>query len=498
MKPQDVGRAVSGHPRSVAFFGGVLSVAAFAPFDLFFIPLISLSLLFHIWLGQTRCMAARGAWLFGVGFLGFGVSWLYISIDQFGNVGTPLAIAATVLFVLFVALFYALAGALAGVVGKGREIKLLLVFPAAWVLAEWLRGWVLTGFPWLVLGYSQIDSPLGGYAPLIGVYGVSWLLALSAALLVSAAGGRRVVSIVGIALIWLGGWLLSSQSWTTPTGERLKVALVQANIPQYMKWDPAMRLPTIQLYSRLTRENLDVDLVIWPETAVPDFLHRLDDSFVTPFAEELSVADIGLLTGVPVLDSKTGQYYNAAVVAGEPDQQYFKRHLVPFGEFLPFKPWLGPLLDFMEIPMSDFSVGQTGRPLVRLRGQPVGVSICYEDAFGEEVREALPEAAYLVNLSNDAWFGDSLAPHQHLQIARMRSLETGRPMLRATNTGISAVIDAKGQLSAVSDAFEEIVLRGEIQPMSGSTPFVRFGNLPVLLLVLVALLAGFVLQRRGS
>jgi apolipoprotein N-acyltransferase len=297
-------------------------------------------------------------------------------------------------------------------------------------------------------------------------------------------------------LVWIGGGLLQLQHWTRPVGDPLAVSLVQANIPQSMKWEPAMRLPSLKKYAQLTRAHWESDLVIWPETAVPDFLHRVEEDFLQPLAEEAARHDTRLLVGVPMLDQETGRYYNGAWVAGRPGDVYYKRHLVPFGEFLPFEALLRPLLAFMEIPMSDFAAGRERRPIVHVGGTPVGVSICYEDAFGEEVMQALPEAAYLVNLSNDAWFGDSLAPHQHLQIARMRALETGRPLLRATNTGISALIGPRGEIIAATGAFEEVVLSGRIQPMAGATPFVRTGNGLAVGLMLAALGLALLLGRR--
>ncbi len=485
-------------PGLTALLAGVASVAAFAPFGLYLLPVFTLALLFYLWVDRSPAHAFRLGWLFGVGMLGAGVSWLHVSIDQFGNVGAGLAALATLLFVLLVAVFFGLAGALSRLAGGGSAVQALLVLPASWIVAEWLRGHLLSGFPWLSMGYSQVDSPLAGLAPVLGVYGVGLVLALSAGLLLLAVTSGRSASgrlrpLGALAALWVLGAALARVEWGAPDGAPLRVSLVQANIAQASKWDPAMRLPTLQTYARMSRQRSDVDLIVWPETAVPDFLHRVEASFLRPFADDLAASGTALLVGVPVLDLDTWRYYNAAVVAGSgpsPDSRYEKRHLVPFGEFMPLRRWLGPLLDFMEIPMSDFAAGGAARPLVRIGSHRVGLSICYEDAFGAEVREALPDAAYLVNLSNDAWFGDSLAPRQHLQIARMRALETGRPLLRATNTGISALIGAKGELLKVSEAFRAEVVTGTVQPMQGATPFVRFGDLPVLASALVCLLPG--------
>jgi apolipoprotein N-acyltransferase len=287
-------------------------------------------------------------------------------------------------------------------------------------------------------------------------------------------------------------------TWTQPLGEPFKVSLAQANIPQSLKWDKSMRQMSIDRYLRLTRAHWDSRLVIWPETAVPAFMHQVWDSVLEPLGEEARGQGSEVLLGIAALDQDTRQYYNAALVPGT-DELYFKRHLVPFGEFMPLKPLLGPLLAFMEIPMSDFSAGTSEvPPLVRVANHWAGLSICYEDVFGDEVLAALPDAAFLVNLSNDGWFGDSLAPRQHLQIARLRALETGRPLLRATNTGISALIGPQGQVEAQSRPFEEAVVSGLVQPMGGMTPYARLGNgLPVgLSLLLVGM--GLIWSRRPT
>lgn len=476
----------------VALGAGAVTVLAFAPFDLYPVALLTQAILFHLWLSTPPRRAFWIGWLFGLGLLGVGVFWLHISIDQFGNVGTPLAMTATVLFVLAVAVFFGLAGWLGTLPGGGGVVRSVLLFPAAWGLIEWSRGWVLTGFPWLSLGYSQIDGPLGGYAPVLGVYGVGWLLAISAGLCVLLATDRRRRLGWGglVLLIWLGGGLLRHAVWTRPDGPSLRVSLVQANIPQKLKWDRTMRGPTLGTFSALTRENWGSDLVVWPETAVPDFVHRVQEDFLDPLAREAQARGTEILVGAPIYDFARNRYYNGALVLGPEGGTYRKRHLVPFGEFLPLPGLLRPLLEFMEIPMSDFTAGGAARPTVLVGEHTVGVSICYEDAFGSEVIEALPVASYLVNLSNDAWFGDSLAPHQHLQIARMRALETGRPMLRATNTGISALIGPGGEIIASSAAFEKTVVNGEIQPRAGSTPYVRTGNAVTVGLLLAAFAAG--------
>lgn len=489
-------------PGLLSFAAGAAGVLAFAPFSLSPIAVLALAFQFYLWNDTGPGEAFRRGWFFGLGFLGFGVFWLHISIDQFGNVGWLLAVAITLAFILAMALYFGLAGWCARLLPVDRPaVRLVLVYPALWVLGEWLRGWVLTGFPWLTLGYSQIGFPLQGLAPLLGVYGVSWGVALSSALLVLVLGrGRRARygAAAGLVLLWGVAGALTFPDWTGPAGEPLEVTLVQGNIPQELKWKPEQRQATLGLYRALTRSHWSSDLIIWPETAVPAFGSRIEKEFLDPLAQEARSHNSTVLLGIPVHTPEDRRYYNAMLSLGSGRDVYFKRHLVPFGEFLPLKAWLQPLLDWLTIPMSDFSAGAQTKPLVRLNGYQAGISICYEDAFGEEVIQALPEAAFLVNASNDAWFGDSLAPHQHLEIARMRAVEAGRFMLRSTNTGISAIIDPKGRITGRSAAFVEDVLTREISPLRGMTPYAHIGNYGVVVLVSLSLITAVLWRRRSG
>ena len=477
----------------VAFTAGVMTLFAFAPFSFFPFAILGPALLFLLWLDATPAQAFREGWAFGLGLFGFGVFWMHISIDQFGNVGTWLAVLITLLFVATIAGYYGLIGW----VGKrffasGKpSVMLLLVFPLLWVLGEWLRGWFLSGFPWLSLGYSQIDSPLAGFAPVLGVYGISLMVVFSAGLLVMAYTDRRINPMIALILalvIWGDGLLLGQIQWSEPSDKPLKVSLVQGNIAQAEKWQRDNLRPTLQLYRDLSREHWGSDVIVWPETAVPAFMHQVDRDYLKPLQQEAHAAKSALLLGIPIWQSEGKRYYNALLALDGERDDYAKRHLVPFGEFMPLKGIIGPVLAWINIPMSDFSAGSAERPLLKLGGRDVGVSICYEDAFGEEMIQALPDAEYLVNVSNDAWFGDSLAMPQHLEIARMRALESGRYLLRSTNTGISALIDARGQVVARSPKLERHVLSGEIQPLQGMTPYARFGNWLVVLFSLSALL----------
>jgi apolipoprotein N-acyltransferase len=372
------------------------------------------------------------------------------------------------------------------------------MFPAAWVLSEWLRSWLFTGFPWLNLGYSQVESPLLGFAPLIGAYGVGWITALSAGLLAWAATAglnARVAAVTALAIIWSAGFGLNQLLWTEPGGAPITASLVQGNVPQELKWRPEQQRATLERYLALTREHLDSDLVVWPETAIPAFHDEVETDFLEPLRNELRQHDVSLVTGIPVLDRSSWSYYNAIISLEQPDQFYYKVHLVPFGEYLPLRDWLAQVLSFLPVPEADFSAGSARQPLLQAAGYPIGSSICYEIIFGEQLITALPQAAFLVNVSNDAWFGDSLAPHQHLEMARMRARETERYVLRATNTGISAIIDARGQELVRSRQFQAETISGEVEPRSGATPYVRWGNWPILLICPAILLLAWRMGR---
>jgi len=291
-----------------------------------------------------------------------------------------------------------------------------------------------------------------------------------------------------LLVIWAGGLTLSWQDWTAASGEQIRVSLVQGNIAQQDKWKRHLFATNLRLYRDLTEQVPDSALVVWPETAIAAFDDEIEDSVLQPLHALMAGQDRDLITGI-VSREEDGRYYNAMITLGASGRyHYHKRHLVPFGEYLPFKPLLDPVLGFLEIPMSDFSPGNGSKPLVPLAGTVAGVNICYEDAFASEVLRALPQAGFLINASNDAWFGDSLAPHQHLQIARMRALEAGRYLLRATNTGISAIIDPRGELRGTAPQFEQAVLTDLIQPMQGMTPYTRWGDWPLLVMSLLVLL----------
>jgi apolipoprotein N-acyltransferase len=482
---------------------GALTVLGFAPFYLFFVPALTLAALFHLWrhAGSHRAAAWIG-FAFGCGLFLTGVSWVYVSMHDFGGMPLPIAVLATLLFCLFLALFPMLVGWLGAWFKGPAAAHLLLILPALWTLLEWVRGWIFTGFPWLAIGYSAAPyGPLAGFAPLVGVYGVSLLTALSAGLLALAYAGAaraRALPIFALVALWLAGPALQQAPWTQAVGEPVRVSLLQGNIAQDLKWREDRLVSTLDTYRRLTLASPG-KLIVLPETALPLFLEQVPPAYLTELSAHARANGGDLVLGVPERSADGRNYYNSVVSLGSsPSQVYRKVHLVPFGEFIPLKPLFGWFIDLMHIPLGDFTRGATTQRPLAVAGQKVAMNICYEDVFGEEIIRQLPEATLLANVSNDAWFGDSIAPRQHLQISQMRALETGRTMLRATNTGMTAIIDQRGRVTAQIDPFHTDALHGEAQGYSGATPYVRWGNLPALLAVLVLLGAGALLANRRA
>lgn len=481
-----------------ALVAGALAVPAFAPFGWWPLAVLAPALLFVLWRDCGRGRAAWRGWLFGLGYWGVGVHWIYFSLHHFGAAVAPLAVVLTVVFAAGLALTLALLGALVAV-GEPRNRSsawFLLVLPAAWVLLEWFRSWFLTGFPWLLLGTSQVDGPLAPYVPLAGVYGVGLVLAFSAGALAGLPWMRapgRVLAVVVLAALWAGAPLVAERSWTRPSGAEFEAALLQGDFEQDNKFDSLDQALT--RYTRMTeRVAGEARLVLWPETAIPTFYSevaaRLDG-----FAADMAEQGTHVVTGVFTRGDE-GAYYNAVRPLGEGADDYRKRRLVPFGEYLPLRPLLAPFERFIQVPMSDIAAGAEEQPPLRVGPYELGASVCYEAAYPGVIRSALPEADVLINVSNDAWFGDSTAPHQHLEIARMRALEAGRPLLRATNTGISAVIDHRGHVVARGPQFEPAVVRGTVTPRAGLTPYARWGDLPALALAAVLLVLAFGTWRR--
>ncbi len=463
----------------LALMTGAVLTLAFAPLQWFPLAIIAPAVLFQLWQTVTPGRAFFRGWLFGLGFFGAGVYWVFISIHTFGNASFLLAGILTVGLIAILALFPALTGYfLNRYFPCSDRSRLFYAFPAIWVFLEWMRSWVFTGFPWLLLGYSQINSPLKGYAAVGGVYGLSLLVLISSGLLlqiVTYAYQRKmketVLSCAIFLLIWAGGAVLNTVKWTTPFGKPITVSLIQGNIPQEVKWSPESIQPTLDTYHKLTEAHWGSSLIVWPESAVPIPLQSAEE-FINALHADAEKHNVSLITGIPVHLPGTQNYYNAVIALGKGTGFYFKHRLVPFGEYTPLNQWFSKLLDVLHIPMSDF-IAATDRPVPLLLNNNIRIApfICYEIAFPERVGSADLKTNLLLTVSNDGWFGRSIAQAQHLEIAQMRAAEMRRPLLFVSNNGMTAIINAQGKVQAAAPPYETTVLTGTVQPMEGKTPW---------------------------
>ncbi len=475
-----------------AFAAGALSVLGFAPLEIFFLPIVGLAVL--AWLGARAANARNAALLgfaFGFGLFVCGFGWIYVALHVYGAMPAPLAALATAVLAAFSALYPTLA---LYVAKRFAPRAWWFAFPACWMLTEWLRSWIFTGFPWLSIGYSQVPwSPIAGFAPVLGVYGVTLVVAMIAAGLASASRTTWKRSTAGLVALVLAGAGLTLVPWTRPTGAPLEVSLIQGNIAQELKFREDRLIKTLVSFEEMVARTRS-PLVILPETALPLLLHEVPAPYLERLADHARGNGGDLLVGVFQNDPiGSDRYFNAVVNIGTaPMQTYRKHHLVPFGEFIPLKGLLAPVINgWLQIPLSDQTRGDARQQPLAVAGQKVAVNICYEDVFGEEIIRQLPEATLLVNVTNDAWYGDSWASEQHLQISQMRALETGRMMLRATNTGVTAAVDHRGRVLASLPEFQADILTVRAEGREGATPFVRAGNVPAVLLAVALLVSGW-------
>ncbi|GAW95302.1 MULTISPECIES: apolipoprotein N-acyltransferase [Colwellia] len=501
----------------LCFFSGFFLVFAYAPFSYWWLALILPSIILHQVSHASPKLAAKKMALFAFGWFSSGISWVHVSIDQFG--GLPLIVSLLLMLALcsYLALFPALAGYLTALLSKNKQVNLWLL-PSIWLFCEYLRSVVLTGFPWLSLGYSQIDSPLANFAPVIGEVGLTAIILLVNICwvkiynILSALFKNKnqdtnthisskdlIFPMALAASILVTSLALSLVSWTELTGKSAKVALIQGNIAQSIKWQPEQEWPTMLKYLDLTRVNYDADLIVWPESAIPALEPAVQD-FLSTVNRSAILNNSAVITGIINYNFESKEYYNALLVLGKKtteDEQgyyynhsnrYYKSHLLPIGEFIPFQEWLRPLAPLFNLPMSSFTAGNYVQPNLVANNFHILPLNCFEVAFPLQVAANFTDKTeLLLTVSNDAWFGDSHGPHQHFEIARMRALEFGRPLIRSTNNGVTGIVNHLGEITAIAPQFVEVVLRGKIELVSGYTPYSQWPNLILFLMVFMPL-----------
>ncbi len=486
----------------LALVAGCLLPLGFAPFHAFPIAFISPAVLLYCWRKATPRQALWYGFLFGIGMFGVGTSWIYISVHQFGNANAFLAGFITVLFILFYALFPATQGYVFAHLRKRANSQLminLMLFPATWVLWEGLRTLGTSGFPWLFLGYSQLDYVLRGFAPLFGVFGISFLVTfISGAIVVlftQQSKKTKLIIAASIVVIFLIGAPLTAVQWTKPAGKPILTSQIQGNIPQSLKWNREALLHILSTYQQETYKNWQSKLIVWPEAAIPITLNDVK-FFVEMLDQKAKQHNTSLIIGVPIANTKKNTYYNALISIGDGHGVYFKRRLVPLGEYVPLNFLFAPLMSYLNVPMSDITPGPDQQPPLTASNIAIAPFICYEIAFPNEVLNSTKGKQVIISISDDSWFGDSFALEQQLQFGQMRSLETGRFMLYSTNTGITAIINPLGKVQAIAPKDKLYVLTGKITPMMGNTPLMIWGYWPLfIIMMLLVILTQFKFKR---
>ncbi len=473
-----------GKREILAFALGCATLAAFAPFGLFPVSIAALAILFALWRDSPPWQSARIGFAFGFGLFIVGVHWIYISVRAFGGAPVAVAVAAVCVIAMIQALFFAIIGYIQSIAKVSQTVRFLALLPALWVLAEWVRSWLFSGFPWLYIGYTQTDSWLNGFAPIAGVLGMSLAVCATASALALMRLGKQswrqnALLLSLVALIWIAGAVGGRIDWVTAAPNQLDIALVQADVSIEDKFDRASAKRTLQHFLQASDDAREADLIVWPETALAYSVEQLRE---TDFFYHLQTHPSDFLFGV--LEFRQGDasdsVYNSVYGVSEEIGVYRKRHLVPFGEYVPLRNWVSKLDEWVYLPDDMTAFTDVQRP-IEVANTKVGVSICYEIAFPAEVLRMLPEASVLVNVSEDAWFGRMVAPFQQLQMSRVRAMESGRPVLRAANQGVSAAIDHKGSIIAMLKQADGTTLHAKVKPAYGSTPFVKGGQIGIVM-----------------
>jgi len=486
--------------RLIAVIAGVGTSFAFAPYGLSFLGMLGPAVLFLLWEYEQPKEAAGTSFWFGAALFGAGTWWIFTAVHEFGQAPAWLALLIVTALLVIKGSYYAL---LAYVVTRlapdPSPARSLLLIPAGWTLMDWLRGWLFSGFPWLQLGYSQSDTPLASLATVGGIHLVTFAVAVTAGAIIVVFfqdGARRITAIALAAALWLGGWLLDGREWTRPTGEPVDIALLQGAIPQDEKWLVENRAKTLEIYRGLNREALGAKVIVWPESAVPILAHDAV-VFLDGIRRESAARGSDVMLGLLNFDRESGEIRNGLYsMSSAGDGWYYKRRLVPFGEFFPVPEVVRNWMRLQSLPYYDMTPGDEHQAPLMAGGQRLAATICYEDAYGADQLAGLPASTLLVNVTNNAWFGDSSAPHQQLQMARFRALEAGRYLMRATSNGITAVIGPDGAVLATIPQFRVGILKHKVQPRTGLTPYARTGNWPILTLSFALLIAFAIVRLR--
>jgi apolipoprotein N-acyltransferase len=486
------------HREWIAAAAGAATTFAFAPYGLFPLAVLGPAVLFLLWEYASPREAARAGFFFGAALFGAGTWWIYTAIHDFGQAPVWLAGLLLVALLAIKGGYYALLGWLVIRIARDPSVaRLLLLFPAAWTLMEWLRGWLFTGFPWLQLGYAHSDSPLAPLAPVAGIHLVTFATAATAGALVVLLRGTpraRVAALALVLVFWGGGLAFAGREWTRTFGKPIDIALVQGAIPQDEKWQAENRAATLDRYRELNRQVLGARIIVWPESAIPVLAHEAE-AYLESIRRESRARNSDLMIGLLRFDFDSAEIRNGLyAMSAAGDAWYYKRRLVPFGEFFPVPAAVRRWMRLMSLPYYDMTPGAEHQPALAAGGERLQATICYEDAYGSDQLATLAGATLLVNVTNNAWFGDSAAPHQQLQMARFRAREAGRWLMRSTSNGITAVIAPDGAIAARAPQFEPAVLKSTVQPRTGLTPYARVGNWPVLS-ACALLLAAFVVAR---
>ena len=494
---------------ALALVAGALLSLSFAPFEWWPVAILAPAVLIGLWEGASpRRAAVLGFW-FNFGTFSVGTYWLYISLQIIGHAPVPLALLLMFALAAIMGGYHALIGwLLAKYVPRGGLVRWMVAIPSAWLLIEWFRSWFLTGFGWLSLGYAHTDNWLGiGLAPVIGQYGLGLLtLVMAGGLIALIHGARRDRIVAGsvIALAWIAAFALRGVEWTQPYSRPITVAVVQGAIPQDEKWIDGNLESILEVYKTRTREAQGADLIVWPESAIPDLVNNHIEYYREVYQEASqhgSSLVMGTLRAEENPKTREEEYYNSVLAMDKSTpgiSWHNKHHLVPFSEFFPVPEFIRNWLKLQGLPYSSFNRGAAQQEPLEAAGQRIAAGVCYEDAYGSTLLPVMPTATMLLNVTNDSWFARSTARYQHLQISRLRAMETGRPMVRAANDGVSAVIGPRGEFIARAPEYEANVMRASVQPRTGLTPYARTGNWPVVCLALFSALFSAYFARRAQ